>query len=173
MANKHQLILKSTQLVWWLRAANVTVLVIWFFVIVLSWPFASRISARIALSPLQGNIPATLTSLRLLLILGVATGVAVDRLFKALSRIIATVSHGNPFLASNAALLRTIAWMLFIIQLLDLAAGAVVSFLHSAGARGLFWTPSITGWIAVVMVFVLAHIFTVGTEMRDELDGTV
>jgi len=173
MANKHHLVHKSALLVRSLRAANLLILALWLLILILSWPFASRISAHIALSPLHVNIPATLTGLRLLLALGVATGVAVDRLLKALSRIIATVTHGDPFLASNATFLRTIAWMLLAIQLLDLAAGAVVGFLHAAGVRGLIWTPSITGWIAVVMVFVLAHVFTVGAAMRDELDGTV
>ena len=35
------------------------------------------------------------------------------------------------------------------------------------------WTPSLGGWIAVVMIFVLARVFRIGARMRDDLAMTV
>jgi hypothetical protein len=32
---------------------------------------------------------------------------------------------------------------------------------------------SIGGWIAVLMVFVLARVFAAGSAMRDDLEGTI
>jgi hypothetical protein len=32
---------------------------------------------------------------------------------------------------------------------------------------------SITGWLAVLLTFVLARVFAEGARMRDELEGTV
>ena len=35
------------------------------------------------------------------------------------------------------------------------------------------WSFSATGWLAVLLLFVLARVFNEGAEMRYELEGTV
>ena len=35
------------------------------------------------------------------------------------------------------------------------------------------WSFSVTGWLAVLLLFVLARVFDHGTRMRDDLEGTV
>jgi hypothetical protein len=35
------------------------------------------------------------------------------------------------------------------------------------------WTFSVTRWIAVLLLFVLARVFEQGARMREDLEGTV
>jgi hypothetical protein len=43
----------------------------------------------------------------------------------------------------------------------------------AAGERISAWSPGITGWVAVLLAFVLARVFLEGTRMRDDLEMTV
>ncbi len=59
-------------------------------------------------------------------------------------------------------------------QLLDLAFAGLVARLNPLLRHPAFtWTPSMTGWLAVLLLFVLAGIFARGADMADELAGTV
>jgi hypothetical protein len=42
-----------------------------------------------------------------------------------------------------------------------------------AGTNEFEWSFGLTGWIAVLMLFVLARVFHQGARMREELEGTV
>ena len=90
-------------------------------------------------------------------------------LLTRLRAIVATVSAGDPFVAANAGRLKTIAWSLLGIQLLDLAFGAVTLALEPSFG----WSFALTGWLAVILLFVLARVFDHGTSLREELAGTV
>lgn len=89
---------------------------------------------------------------------------------RKLLAIVATVPD-DPFVPENAARLRTMAWLMLAIE--------VGSFVLHLGARNLVpeqragMEVSVTGLIAVLALFVLARVFTRGTEMRDEIEGTV
>jgi hypothetical protein len=95
-------------------------------------------------------------------------------LLTRLLAMIRTVRVGDPFLPANAMRLQTIAWVLLGLQVVGLAIGiiakAVTSPAHSLDIGGGF-SPS--GWLAVLLSFVLARVFAEGTLMRDDLDGTV
>ncbi len=121
-----------------------------------------------------GRSPTFLLAWRLLMALGIAGTVASHRVLTQLQMIVATVRAGDPFVTENASRLRRIAWATLGLELLNLAASAVTtrlvppdSLLHSP------WRSSFTPWIAILLLFVLAQVFTEGTRMRDELDGTV
>jgi hypothetical protein len=94
-------------------------------------------------------------------------------LLRALGRIIATVSTGDPFIAANAARLRAIGWSLLVLQLLDVPAALIGRAYPVLGAAAPYADLSPAGWLAVLMAFVLARVFTVGSRMRDDLEGTV
>lgn len=51
--------------------------------------------------------------------------------------------------------------------------GAVTWRVHAMGSAVLDWQPSLGGWIAVLVAFVLARVFRLGTRMREELAGVV
>ena len=121
-----------------------------------------------------GRSPSILLASRILMALGIAGTVASHRVLTQLQMIVTTVRAGDPFVTENATRLRRIAWATLGLELLNLAAGLVTarlvppdSPLHSS------WHSSFAPWIAILLLFVLAQVFTEGTRMRDELDGTV
>lgn len=93
-----------------------------------------------------------------------------------LTRLIAMIDDvraGNPFASANAARLRHIAWALLGIQLLDLAYGFVSIAASERTGEYFGWSFGLTGWLAVLMLFILARIFERGTAMREELEQTI
>ena len=119
------------------------------------------------------DIAAALTILSAALVAGLIAVWAVARVFRALRAIIASVRQDEAFSTANAARLRTIGWMLLVLQILDLGGGLVAWGLSQLGVDYLDWTPSFTGWLAVLVAFILARVFATGAAMREELDGTV
>ena len=96
------------------------------------------------------------------------------RILKRLLAIVETVRAGDPFVASNASRLRAIAWALLALQLLSLVIGAIAKFVSSpAHPIDLDAGFSISGWLAVLLTFLLARVFAEGTLMRQDLEGTV
>jgi hypothetical protein len=93
---------------------------------------------------------------------------------KRLLAIVATVRAGDPFVAANAYRLKAIAWALLTLQLLSIIIGAIAKTI-STPAHPLHLNAgfSISGWIAVLLTFLLARVFAEGTLMREDLEGTV
>ena len=57
---------------------------------------------------------------------------------------------------------------------MHIAVGILVNTVSTATASlKLSWEFSLTRWLAVLMLFVLARVFEQGARMREELDGTV
>jgi hypothetical protein len=93
---------------------------------------------------------------------------------KRLLAIVETVRAGDPFVASNAFRLEAIAWALLALQLLSLVIGAIAKSV-STPAHPLHLDAgfSISGWLAVLLTFLLARVFAEGALMREDLEGTV
>jgi hypothetical protein len=93
---------------------------------------------------------------------------------KRLLAIVETVRAGDPFVAANAFRLQAIAWTLLALQLLSLVIGAIAKAV-STPAHPLHLQAgfSISGWLAVLLTFLLARVFAEGTHMREDLEGTV
>jgi hypothetical protein len=107
------------------------------------------------------------------MLVGIAVCFPTHILFRKLLSIIDSVRAGRPFAADNAPRLRHIAWALLAIQLLDLAFGLVSLRLSEATGETIGWSFSLTGWISVLLLFVLARVFQQGAAMQDELEATV
>ena len=88
--------------------------------------------------------------------------------------MIDTVRAGDPFVAANASRLQAIAWLLLALQLLSIVIGAIGKAI-SAPAHPVHLDAgfSISGWLAVLLTFVLARVFAEGAAMRDDLEGTI
>lgn len=103
--------------------------------------------------------------------------VAVPLNLAVLRRLVAmvmTVRAGDPFIATNASRLQAIAWLLLGQQVLSLVIGLIAkSVSTSAHPLHLDAGFSPSGWLAVILIFVLAHVFAEGTLMREDLEGTV
>jgi Protein of unknown function (DUF2975) len=120
-----------------------------------------------------GGAEITLETMQGIAILIIPTTYAAHRIFKAIGQIIDTAIQGEPFVVSNAALLRIIGWALLAIQFLDLIAGYLVMRFSDATGEYWGWSLAVTGWLAALLMFVLARIFEHGAQLRDDLEGTV
>jgi hypothetical protein len=105
--------------------------------------------------------------------IGTIAAVAAHVIFTRLVAMIDTARAGAPFSRRNAARLKTIAWALLATQVLDLGFGLVVGGMQDAVGMPLPWSFGLTGWLAVLMLFVLARMFAHGAAMQDELAATV
>src|SRR6267143_7148009 len=112
--------------------------------------------------------------LRAIAVLGLAAIPLNYSVLKRLLAIVETVRAGDPFVAANAHRLQAIAWALFALQLLSLVIGAIAKTV-STPAHPLHLDAgfSISGWLAVLLTFLLARVFAEGTLMREDLEGTV
>ncbi|HXG90651.1 MAG TPA: DUF2975 domain-containing protein [Vicinamibacterales bacterium] len=86
--------------------------------------------------------------------------------------MVETVRAGDPFTAANADRLQTVAWMLLALQVLSMVIGGIANAI-STPAHPLHISAgfSISGWLAVLLTFVLARVFAAGAVMRDDLAG--
>jgi hypothetical protein len=101
--------------------------------------------------------------------------VMVAAIHVQLSRLLAmveTVRAGDPFVPDNAARLKTIAWCALVIQLFELTFGMLAATMNAAGSN-IDWEFSLTGWLAVALLFVLAQVFEEGTLMRKDLETMI
>ena len=112
--------------------------------------------------------------LRAIAVIGLATIPLNHLILKRLLAMADTVRAGDPFVAANASRLQTIAWVSVALQLLSLAVAAIARTIstpeHPVNLEAGF---SISGWLAVLLTFVLARVFAEGARMRDDLEGTV
>lgn len=112
--------------------------------------------------------------MRLIMVIGIGSAPLAHILLTRLLAIVETVRLGDPFVTGNAARLQTTAWALLGLEFLHLAVGAIAASASSKSQPlNIDWNFSITGWLAVLLLFVLARVFDHGTRMRDDLEGTV
>ena len=154
--------------------------------IVLNWLMGAAILALLVVMPHEQWIMAAfklspspdaerlIMGLRAVAVLGLA-GIPLNHaVLKRLLAIVLAVRAGDAFVAANAYRLQAIAWVLLALQLLSLVIGAigraVSSPAHPVHLNAGF---SVTGWLAVILTFVLARVFAEGTVMREDLEGTV
>lgn len=121
-----------------------------------------------------GDVVVMLASARWLLAIVAPVMLFAHILFRRLLALLNTVEAGDPFVLSNAERLKAVAWCLLAIQLCDLAFGiAATAFDAAAGERTSGWSPGITGWVAVLLVFVLAEVFREGARLRSDAELTI
>ncbi len=157
----------------WANRLNWIAIVAFGLAVIASFPLSGLLGAQLARKYPAQDIAAVIVAMRVLLLLGMLAGVAAHMIFSRMLAIVASVDAGDPFVPANAERLQTIGWAVLAIQLLDLGYGALSGWfaLHHIDQIG--WSPSVGGWISVVMIFVLARVFGVGARMREDLEMTV
>jgi hypothetical protein len=126
----------------------------------------------LGIPPSEETAPLIL-GMRLIPAFGLA-GVPLN--FIVLGRLLAmvkTVRAGDPFVATNAARLQLIAWAVLGQQLLQLVIGTIAMRVSTPAHPLHIGAFSTGGWLAVILLFVLARVFGEGARMRDDLEGTV
>ena len=114
-------------------------------------------------------------ALRATAVLGLVV-IPVNHVFLTrLLAIVETVRARNPFVAANAQRLQTMAWAMVALQLLGLTIGAIIKAVSTPAHPINVDTGggSLTGWLAILLTFLLARVFAEGAHMREELEGTV
>lgn len=120
------------------------------------------------------GIPEAIRPLRFVAALGLAAIPLNDAILRRLVAMVETVRQGDPFVATNAYRIQTIAWFLLTLQLISLAIGTIGKMISTrAHPIHLDAGFSASGWLAVVLTFVLARVFAEGTLMREDLEGTI
>jgi hypothetical protein len=113
-------------------------------------------------------VPVLRTTIALALVMVAAVHVLLSRLLA----VVETVRAGDPFVPVNAARLKTIAWCALVVQLFELTFGILAATMNAAGSN-IDWKFSLTGWLAVALLFVLAQVFEEGTLMRKDLETMI
>ena len=147
--------------------------IVYVFAVGLMTMFPAKFLAAFSKAFTPGGAELTLQTFQGIAILIIPTTYAAHRIFGAIGAIIDSAIAGNPFAGHNGLLLRTIGWALLAIQILDLAAGFLLVRFSDATGEYWGWSAALTGWLAALLMFVLARIFEHGAQLRDDLDGTI
>jgi hypothetical protein len=123
--------------------------------------------------PAPGN-SMLFAGMRLIMIIGICSVPITHLVLTRLLAIVETVKVGNPFVMANAVRLKAIAWAILGLELLHFTVGAIAEGVSTAAtplniSSGL----SLTRWLTVLLLFVLARVFEQGARMREDLEGTV
>jgi hypothetical protein len=114
-----------------------------------------------------------LWGMRAVMVIGIAATPFYHVVLARVLDIVRTVGLGDPFIDVNAARLMCCAWALLWLQVMQFAVGSI-AWAISSKARPIDIDPvSPSGWLAVLLLFVLAQVFRHGARMRDDLAGTV
>ena len=150
-------------------------IVVAFFVFMLLLTFLADVEiTRKFAEKLPNADPADLMdAVRLLCVLVFVAGPITHVLLTRLGTILRSVKVGDAFIAANGERLRVVAWALLGLQLIDIAFGVLAVMINEEIGETIGGSFSLGGWIAVLLLFVLAKVWTEGAAMRDELEGTV
>ena len=142
-------------------------------VLLLALPTRQWIMSSLGLSP-SAEADRIIFGLRSIAVIGLVSIPVNYVVLKRLLLIVQTVRSREPFAADNASRLQAIAWALLTLQLLSvvvaLIARSISTPAHPIEMNAGF---SITGWLTVILTFVLARVFAEGAAMREDLEGTV
>jgi len=126
------------------------------------------------------HVPASVDTQRIMIGLRAIAGLGLiavplnHSILARLLRIVETVGRGDPFVVANAYRLNALAWGLLALKLLSMAIGIVGKVIASKDfPLHLDAGFSVSGWLAVILTFVLARVFAEGTLMREDLEGTI
>ena len=112
--------------------------------------------------------------MRLIMVFGIAAVPITHTVLARLLAIVDTVRLSDPFVVENAVRLQKIAWSVLALEVLHLVIVAIAAGVSTPQTPlDIGWNFSVTRWLAVLLLFVLARVFETGARMREELEGTV
>jgi len=155
--------------------------------IVLNWILGGLIFALLAVSFLVeewtwralgvgavAGHEGVVAGMRAIMVIGIVGIPIAYVVLSQLLRIVESVRVGEPFTMDNARRLRTTAWALLGLELLHICVIAIASAVSTKEVPLRFsGNFNFTGWLAILLLFVLAQVFLEGTRLREDLEGTV
>lgn len=108
----------------------------------------------------------------------IANFAAMFLFFGKMRALIESASKGDPFIPDNAQRLNAMAWLLLGSQALTVTVGELrvyaFSLIDPQSKSTLDISPNdLTGFLIVLVLFILARVFRHGAAMREDLEGTV
>jgi hypothetical protein len=143
---------------------------------------ALLIASRVAQGPVmralgvrgKGDNSALILAMQTIMVIGICAVPVTHIILTRLLSIVETVRNGDPFVAINADRLQTIAWSVLALEVMHAIVGIVAARASTASQPlDIHWSFSVTRWLVVLLLFVLARVFDQGTRMREELEATV
>lgn len=115
--------------------------------------------------------------LTMLLLAGVAGALYLGfRFFIHMLRIVKSVGEGDPFVPANADRLTAMAWIMLSINVIAIPlSGLAIYLVELVGEEPATAEVGVDfgGLVLILTLFILARVFRHGTEMREDLEGTV
>ncbi len=90
-----------------------------------------------------------------------------------LRRVFETLIVGDPFRPQNVARLRVVGFALIGLELLGYVVHRVTDMFFPGRSQGFSLSVNLTGWFAILVVFVLAEVFREGARLRQDADLTI
>jgi hypothetical protein len=90
-----------------------------------------------------------------------------------LRRVFETLIVGDPFRPQNVARLRVVGFALIALEALGYIVHRVTDLLVRGRVHGVSLSVNLTGWFAILVVFVLAEVFREGARLRQDADLTI
>ena len=156
-------VIKALMVLNLIYAVGIAGLLVWSFFIK-GWPARPLGFDMTHAHPLLGQ------GLRAIVVAGLIGAAIVHTILRRLLAIVDTVRVGDPFILDNARRLEAIAWRVLALEGLRLVVAAIAAVVWESGRIGAF---SFAPWLAVLLLFVLAGVFTQGARLRADLEGTV
>ena len=107
-------------------------------------------------------------------VIGVLAAPVLHLVYTRLLEMVETVNDGDPFVVENAARLQTIAWAIVGLEVMHVGVILLANGVIVQGQKvDIGEKFSVTPWLTILLLFVLARVFDQGARMRDELAATV
>jgi hypothetical protein len=90
-----------------------------------------------------------------------------------LRRVFETLIVGDPFRPQNVARLRIVGFALIALEILGYIVHRATDLIVRGRAHGFNLSVNLTGWFAILVVFVLAEVFREGARLRQDADLTI
>jgi hypothetical protein len=170
---------QSYPLGWSVRVLRGLIILNWIAGVLILALLVASVVAEEAVMGALGAGPAVgnaerIAGMRQIAVLGIVAVVVAHVVLSRLLGIVGTVRDGDPFVSENAARLRTIAWSIFGLEVVHVLVGVAAALADSETAPlDVDWDFSLSRWLTVLLLFVLAQVFEHGSQMREDLEGTV
>lgn len=155
-----------------LIALNLAVGAFFFVLLVASYVFEDAFVTYYRTQMRGVDVALLIPTLRVMVLIGAPMFAAIHVILSRSLEIVETVRLGQPFVTDNAVRLKAIAWALLLVQILHLGFGVAVQVVNAANVP-MAWDFSVAGWLAVLLLFVLARVFEEGARMRDDLEAMI
>ena len=140
--------------------------------------FAGDVGSNLAKEGLEIAPWQAIALIEVLLAAIIALLVTVEFFFVLLWRVLGSISEGDPFVPANSRRITQMAWTALAGNLWAIVLTAYAAWLerfsdHIVTQGDINFSFGGGGLVLILVLFVLARVFRHGTELRDDLEGTV